>query len=268
MRFRDQLAACGYATYGDYLRSAHWQAFRRAYKSTGLRMTCVVCDRRPINLHHHTYVRLGCERLADVTPLCREHHTAVHQWLKDSGRIFVEYTHEAVAALGGVAPTATAPKAPATGKRGKRQRQRARKRAKQEALAAARVLATATDPVWRAELARADSLKLSQGERKVVNFKVRRGELAALGRYLDELTRQRAAREKIAAKQRRLEEHNARIVAAREAKAEQKKPKGNGYKHRPRATDPFQLNEVPSYAGDGGNWRRFLTRRAGGQQAA
>lgn len=64
-------------------------------------MTCAVCNRNPVQLHHHTYVRLGCEELDDVTPLCRPHHEGVHEWLKQSGRIFVEFTHEAVGFLSG-----------------------------------------------------------------------------------------------------------------------------------------------------------------------
>lgn len=68
-------------------------------------MLCVVCGQRKIQLHHHTYDRIGCELFSDVTPLCRFHHAAVHEWLKKSGRIFVEYTIEAIAFLRGVPVT-------------------------------------------------------------------------------------------------------------------------------------------------------------------
>lgn len=106
MKFRERLQSLGFATYADYLKSPHWVAFRREYKRAGNRMTCLVCAATPIQLHHQTYVRVGRERFTDVVPLCRSHHEAVHQWLKDSGRVFVEHTHEAVAALGGsVLPT-------------------------------------------------------------------------------------------------------------------------------------------------------------------
>lgn len=34
----------------------------------------------PYDLHHRTYVRLGCERLRDLVPLCRRHHEALHAY--------------------------------------------------------------------------------------------------------------------------------------------------------------------------------------------
>ncbi len=104
MLFSKRLEAIGFATYSDYLASDVWRAFRQRYRASGKRMTCLVCASKPIQLHHHTYVRLGRERLEDVDPLCRAHHEAVHKWLKESGRFFVEYTSEAIVALGGCAP--------------------------------------------------------------------------------------------------------------------------------------------------------------------
>lgn len=100
-RFAHQLQELGFASYGDYLGSRHWQDFKKRYRDSGLPMKCAVCGCGPIQLHHHTYIRLGDEHLDDVTPVCREHHKAIHRWLKASGRIFVEYTHEAVSALRG-----------------------------------------------------------------------------------------------------------------------------------------------------------------------
>lgn len=102
MTFKERLANLGHATYGDYLRSDHWRAFRAAYLRSGGVRRCAVCGAGRVQLHHHTYVRLGREEMGDVTPLCRTHHVAVHEWLKASGRVFVGHTHEAVAALGGV----------------------------------------------------------------------------------------------------------------------------------------------------------------------
>jgi hypothetical protein len=48
-----------------------------------------------VELHHTTYDRLGCEKLTDLVPLCREHHELVHQYLdarclgkvEDTGRV-------------------------------------------------------------------------------------------------------------------------------------------------------------------------------------
>lgn len=116
--FKRKLRELGYASYTAYLGSQRWAMFKDTYAARGLSMRCTVCRSTPVELHHHTYVRLGNERLDDVTPLCRRHHKAVHKWLKDSGRIFVEYTHEAVAALAGL-PVARKAKS-AGGQKGKR----------------------------------------------------------------------------------------------------------------------------------------------------
>jgi hypothetical protein len=100
-QFSSQLSALGFATYTDYLNSDHWRRVKAAYKRAGKSMVCAVCRQKHIQLHHRSYLRLGNENLDDLTPLCRPHHEAVHQWLRESGRIFVEYTHEAVAFLQG-----------------------------------------------------------------------------------------------------------------------------------------------------------------------
>lgn len=100
-KFSERLRRLGFGSYAEYLHSAHWADFKARYRSSGMKVTCDVCQERGVQLHHRTYIRLGNELLTDVIPLCREHHEAVHAWLKDSGRIFVEYTHEAVAFLTG-----------------------------------------------------------------------------------------------------------------------------------------------------------------------
>jgi hypothetical protein len=101
MKFNDRIKELGFASYDDYLSSPHWHNFKIRYRDSGLSMRCAVCGRGKIQLHHHTYVRLGQEKLDDVTPVCREHHKAIHEWLKSGGRIFVEFTHEAIAHLRG-----------------------------------------------------------------------------------------------------------------------------------------------------------------------
>jgi hypothetical protein len=98
VNFSEQLAALGFATYGDYLASAHWKHFRARYKKAGLPLACAVCGASSICLHHHTYLRLGQETLEDVTPLCRSCHTDVHLALK-AGPKFVEFTFWAIEVL-------------------------------------------------------------------------------------------------------------------------------------------------------------------------
>lgn len=94
-KFKQRLAALGHSTYGKYLESAHWQQFQQRYKDSGMSMRCAVCSQKLIQLHHHTYKRLGREKLTDVTPLCRRHHLKVHDFLR-SRRLLVESTTEAV----------------------------------------------------------------------------------------------------------------------------------------------------------------------------
>src|SRR4051812_19005575 len=48
-------------SYTLYLRSDLWRDFKKRYKAAGHRMQCLVCDEGRIQLHHHTYERLGRE---------------------------------------------------------------------------------------------------------------------------------------------------------------------------------------------------------------
>lgn len=106
--FQNTLAALGFPSYEHYLCSEHWNEFRSSYLKSGSPTRCKVCGCKRVQLHHKTYIRLGKEQFSDVEPLCREHHSAVHRWLKSSGKIFVEFTHEAIASLRGDANTKSA----------------------------------------------------------------------------------------------------------------------------------------------------------------
>jgi hypothetical protein len=83
--FRAKLEALGYASYGAYLASEHWEGFKRRYRESDLPQGCQVCGERRVHLHHTTYATLGAEALADVLPLCEAHHDAVHERLGASG---------------------------------------------------------------------------------------------------------------------------------------------------------------------------------------
>lgn len=104
MKFSDRLKYLGHTTYESYLASEHWQDFKVRYRTAKQPMRCAVCNAGRIQLHHHTYDRLGCEQFSDVTPLCREHHVEVHEWLKANANNIVGRTHKAVQALRGVKP--------------------------------------------------------------------------------------------------------------------------------------------------------------------
>lgn len=47
--------------YSRYLKSKHWTDFKKRYRESGRKMTCFVCQRKTIEFHHITYVRLGRE---------------------------------------------------------------------------------------------------------------------------------------------------------------------------------------------------------------
>jgi 5-methylcytosine-specific restriction endonuclease McrA len=70
--------------YVRYLASKTWAARRARYFRTHEKM-CRACGarsgpRRAIHLHHLTYERLGKERNADLLPLCKTCHLAVHDF--------------------------------------------------------------------------------------------------------------------------------------------------------------------------------------------
>lgn len=98
--FRERLSRLGHATYAQYLASDHWARFKARYRESGSPLACRVCGGGRVQLHHRTYRRLGQERNADVVPLCREHHVAVHEWLSERNAC-VSRTGEAVAFLKG-----------------------------------------------------------------------------------------------------------------------------------------------------------------------
>jgi hypothetical protein len=68
--------------YADYIRSAEWAEVKRRYRASKLPKKCVVCQNPNVDLHHKTYKRLGKEWLTDLAPLCRNHHTRVHDRVK------------------------------------------------------------------------------------------------------------------------------------------------------------------------------------------
>ena len=101
MKFSQRLSALGFASYDHYLASPHWSAFKIVYQSSGRPMACQVCKSPKIQLHHHTYERLGQESIDDVTPLCNDHHEQVHKILKDAKK-FVEQTAWAISVICGI----------------------------------------------------------------------------------------------------------------------------------------------------------------------
>jgi hypothetical protein len=68
-------------------RRRAWLRHRRATTHPSADPACVVCDRAwtlTNDLHHASYDRLGHERDADLVPMCRKCHDAMHRILDQS----------------------------------------------------------------------------------------------------------------------------------------------------------------------------------------
>jgi phosphoenolpyruvate synthase/pyruvate phosphate dikinase len=64
---------------GVYLRSEHWRETRLAALERA-EHRCQLCNgARRLDVHHRTYERLGAERPADLTVLCRMCHDLFHE---------------------------------------------------------------------------------------------------------------------------------------------------------------------------------------------
>lgn len=74
--------------YAEYRKGEHWQRMReRALERAEWR--CQLCNSATsLDVHHRTYERLGAERVADLTVLCRGCHEQFH------GVIESKLTHE------------------------------------------------------------------------------------------------------------------------------------------------------------------------------
>jgi hypothetical protein len=67
--------------YNAYLKSPQWAERSRAALSRA-ENRCQLCySGEALNVHHRTYVRLRCERPADLTVLCRDCHVRHHEVL-------------------------------------------------------------------------------------------------------------------------------------------------------------------------------------------
>lgn len=77
--------------YQSYIRSPEWRVRRNNWIAAIRPYYCWSCGgpwTRADNVHHLSYAGLGCERDADLVPLCRSCHSAVHdryEELKRSG---------------------------------------------------------------------------------------------------------------------------------------------------------------------------------------
>lgn len=83
-----------YKEYQQYLKSEHWQQFKTEYiECDSVKHECYVCGSSIYDLHHWTYDRISKEDLRDVIPLCREHHTATHKFVKQGVPLAQAHTY-------------------------------------------------------------------------------------------------------------------------------------------------------------------------------
>jgi hypothetical protein len=68
--------------YRSYIQSNEWMLVKKRYLNSKLPKDCYCCGKKygtyKIEFHHRTYKRLGCERLLDIVPVCRECHQGIH----------------------------------------------------------------------------------------------------------------------------------------------------------------------------------------------
>lgn len=63
--------------YDLYLETDHWKDLRAA-AIAHYGDTCVLCDSKPVQVHHRTYARRGFEQLTDLIVLCDGCHSRYH----------------------------------------------------------------------------------------------------------------------------------------------------------------------------------------------
>src|SRR5690554_866357 len=80
-------APLGRKDYHRYINSEAWRAKRWAFLTSKLPKDCYVCSakyRKGFHVHHRTYKRLGCERIAvDLVCVCPPCHDYIHRIHKD-----------------------------------------------------------------------------------------------------------------------------------------------------------------------------------------
>lgn len=66
-------------TYSEYLKTRHWKSIRtKVIQDRG--KVCEVCGRSniPLQVHHMTYERIGCEKMEDLICVCKDCHMGIH----------------------------------------------------------------------------------------------------------------------------------------------------------------------------------------------
>jgi len=79
----------GYNSYEEYTQSEHRQEVRKKFFRSKLWKGKCECygKRKPVQLHHKTYKRLGREYLRDLSALCYDCHEAVHNLMIERSKL-------------------------------------------------------------------------------------------------------------------------------------------------------------------------------------
>lgn len=87
--------------YEAYITSKRWERRREAYYARHPRVCRACRSTQWIELHHHSYARMGHEHDDDLVPLCKDCHEAVHRLHRLSGLSLTAATRKYVVAGGG-----------------------------------------------------------------------------------------------------------------------------------------------------------------------
>lgn len=90
--WRELLSAAGFTDYQEYLKSAHWRAFKATHLRVRSNRLCFVCWKKPVEIHHRTYRRLGSELPEDVVSLCGGCHERLHKEGESSSLSLPDFT--------------------------------------------------------------------------------------------------------------------------------------------------------------------------------
>ena len=70
-------------TYGEYLKTPHWQAVKAKARARPNYQKCEFCNSIEIELHHTSYKWIYTENeLRVIISLCRDHHQEIHNLAK------------------------------------------------------------------------------------------------------------------------------------------------------------------------------------------
>lgn len=77
-----RLRELGLTSPREYYGSKHWRLV--ASKNKRKRAECTICDiKKPLELHHLTYSRLGCEGAPDLVWTCRDCYELIHAYANE-----------------------------------------------------------------------------------------------------------------------------------------------------------------------------------------